>query len=77
MVEISFREQAREDIHVTMMGQSFHEYVYVENDRGYLIQKHEYGIKGNLRRKLHDELNKNFIPYQNTRIFETDPKFRR
>ena len=27
MVEISLREQAREDIHFIMTGQSFHEYV--------------------------------------------------
>ena len=77
LVEISLREQAREDIPVTMTGQSFHEYVYKENDRGYLIQKHKYGIKGKLKRKLHDELNKNFIQYQNTRIFGTDAKLRR
>ena len=76
-VEISLIEQAREDIHVTMMGQSFHEYVYEENDLGYLIQKQEYSIKGNLKRKLHDEPNKNFIQYQNTRIFGTDTKLRR
>ena len=44
MVEISLREQAREDIHVTMTDQIFHEYVYEENDRGCLMQKHEYGI---------------------------------
>ena len=44
-IEISHREQAREDIHVTMISQSFHEYVYEQNDRGYLIQKHEYGLK--------------------------------
>ena len=43
--EISHREQAREDIHVTMTSQSFHEYVYEQNDCGYLIQKHEYGLK--------------------------------
>ena len=60
-----------------MTGQSFHEYVYEENDHGYLIQKHEYGIKSNLKRKLHDELNKNFTQYQNTRIFGTDAKLRR
>ena len=77
LVEISLREQAREDIPVTMTGQSFHEYVYEENDRGYLIQKHEYGIKGKLKRKLHDELNKNFIQYRNTRIFGTNAKLRR
>ena len=59
------------------MGQSFHEYVYEENDLGYLIQKQEYSIKGNLKRKLHDEPNKNFIQYQNTRIFGTDTKLRR
>ena len=43
--EISHREQVREDIHVTMTSQSFHEYVYEQNDCGYLIQKHEYGLK--------------------------------
>ena len=67
----------REDIHVTMMSQSFHEYVYEENDRGYLIQNNKYCIKGNLKRKLHDELNKNFTQYQNTRTFEVDAKLRR
>ena len=76
-VEISLRDQAREDIHVTMTGQSFHEYVYEENDRGCLIQKHEYGIKGNLKRKLHDELNRNFVQYKNVKIFGTDAKLRR
>ena len=54
-VKISLRDQACDDIHVAMTGQSFHESVCEENDRGYLIQKHEYGIKGNLKRKLHDE----------------------
>ena len=48
-VEISLRDKAREHIRVTMSGQSFHEYVYEENDRGYLIQKHKCGIKGNLK----------------------------
>ena len=56
-VEISLRDQGHENIHVTMTDQSFHEYVYEENDRSYLIQKHKYRVKGNLKRKLHDELN--------------------
>ena len=60
-----------------MTGQSFHEYVYEENDHGYLIQKHEHGIKGNLKTKLHDELNRNFVQYQNVKIFGTDAKLRR
>ena len=76
-VDFSLRDQAREDIHITMTGQSCHEYVYKENDRGYLIQKHEYRIKSNLKRKLHDELNRNFVQYQNVKIFGTDAKLRR
>ena len=76
-VKISLRDQACEDIHVAMTGQSFHESVCEENDRGYLIQKHEYGIKGNLKRKLHDELNRNFVQYQKVKIFEMDAKLRR
>ena len=76
IVETSHREQAREDILVTLTGQSFHEYVYEENNRGYLIQKHEYGSIRNLKRKLHDKLKKNFRQYQNTRIFGMDAKLR-
>ena len=76
-VKIPFRDQARDDTYVAMTGQSFHEYIYKENVRGYLIQKYEYGIKGNLKRKLHDELNRNFVQYQNVKIFRTDTRLRR
>ena len=76
-IEIFLRDQARENIHVTMTRQSFHEYSYKENDHGYLIQKHQYKIKGSLKRKLHDELNRNFVQYQNVKIFGTEAKLRR
>ena len=52
-----------------MTGQSFHECVYKENDHGYLIQKHEYGIKGNLKRKLHDEVNKFYTVSEHENIW--------
>ena len=75
-VEISLRDQEREDIYVIMTGQSFHEYVCEENDLGYLIQKYEYEIKGNLKRKLNNKLNRNFVQYQNVKIFGADAKLR-